>query len=457
MIPILPIAAAVGVALLMARSYKDEHKALPSSTADTHEPGKKPASTVGTVTVLAAQRLLNRIARAGLKEDGLYGPKTAAAFVRCAKAIKRPTGFAKVDAHHVRVAKATWQKLSAQKTAPGKTSVSPGGVTPTDVAAAQAAAASSPASTATIVQPVNKTNQVKPKPGEKTSVISVLTAQRTLNTLFSRAKQKADPSASDGRLKLDGKFGPKTATAWAKAAIAHKLSPTFAKVDAKRARAATATAARLDAERKKSPPAPAKQPSDPHPATPAPANLTPPKPKPGRTAVSVLDVQEALNRVVDAGLKPDGLYGPKTGAAFAAYAKSKKLDPAFGRIDPHHASTATKTYAQLIADDNSAIARAGLPAPAANPATPAPAAEHPPAGYDPVKAANAAPDLAKHLRQKGKAHYKHDALRVWQKRAGIKPDGFYGRGSAAALRHYVGARAPAAFYAQGTDSYPWGN
>jgi hypothetical protein len=79
-----------------------------------------------------------------------------------------------------------------------------------------------------------------------------------------------------------------------------------------------------------------------------------------------------------------------------------------------------------------------------------------PEGFDRAKAMNAAPDVARNIKNK-KYDYNRKALKLWQRLAGIAQDGIYGRGSAAALRFYIGGAAPKPLYAQGTDSYPWGN
>lgn len=83
----------------------------------------------------------------------------------------------------------------------------------------------------------------------------------------------------------------------------------------------------------------------------------------------------------------------------------------------------------------------------------APAARKPaPAGTDLALAKQTAAQVAAHLKQKGRDGYDRKVLKLWQTRAGLPPDGIYGRGTAAALK-YFGAAAPAAFFAQGTASY----
>lgn len=86
------------------------------------------------------------------------------------------------------------------------------------------------------------------------------------------------------------------------------------------------------------------------------------------------------------------------------------------------------------------------------PAAAAAAKKPPPAGTDLALAKSTAAKMAAHLKQKGRDHYDRKALKLWQTRAGIVPDGIYGKGTAAALK-YFGAAAPAPFFNQGTASY----
>ena len=88
--------------------------------------------------------------------------------------------------------------------------------------------------------------------------------------------------------------------------------------------------------------------------------------------------------------------------------------------------------------------------------TPVHGAVRPPEGYDKIKASNAAPDVARHLALKGRDGYSRKVLKSWQLRAGIAPDGIYGHGAHAALAHFVGKKAPRAFFNQGVEAYPWG-
>lgn len=84
---------------------------------------------------------------------------------------------------------------------------------------------------------------------------------------------------------------------------------------------------------------------------------------------------------------------------------------------------------------------------------PAAAAKKPaPAGTDLALAKSTAAKMAAHLKQAGRDKYDRKALKLWQTRAGLAPDGIYGKGTAAALK-YFGAAAPAPFFNQGTASY----
>jgi hypothetical protein len=79
----------------------------------------------------------------------------------------------------------------------------------------------------------------------------------------------------------------------------------------------------------------------------------------------------------------------------------------------------------------------------------------PPAGYDRIKAANAAGDIARHIAIKGH-NYARKALRAWQTVAGVVADGIYGPATREALVYYVGGQAPKALYAGTATPYPWG-
>jgi len=202
-----------------------------------------------------------------------------------------------------------------------------------------------------------------------------------------------------------------------------------------------------------------KQTSKPNPST----TTTTTKPKPATTKSLVVQVKQAQQHlnVLGYGLAVDGKYGPLTARAWNDAAVKRKKPGAFTRASPTTATVA-KAAADAIAND-AAKAKAKpvppVPAPAPTPqphSTPTPApGPTPPPGFDRTKANRAAPDVAKHIKAK-KYDYNRGALKTWQKLAGIDQDGVYGKGSAAALRYYVGASAPKALFAQGSDHYPWG-
>jgi murein L,D-transpeptidase YcbB/YkuD len=79
----------------------------------------------------------------------------------------------------------------------------------------------------------------------------------------------------------------------------------------------------------------------------------------------------------------------------------------------------------------------------------------PPPGYDRLKAANSAPDIARHIKQKG-YNYTRKALKAWQIVAGVTPDGLYGPSTREALVYYVGNSAPKALFKGVPLPYPWG-
>jgi peptidoglycan hydrolase-like protein with peptidoglycan-binding domain len=187
-----------------------------------------------------------------------------------------------------------------------------------------------------------------------------------------------------------------------------------------------------------------------------------PKPKPAApvigVSISVSQAQQWLNYL---GAKPklavDGKYGPKTKEAWAKAAKARSVATRFDR------GTATTAMVDPLARDRlrNDAARAkstkATPTPAPTPApAPVPSGPTPPAGFDRTKASNSAPDVARNIATK-KYSYSRDALKIWQKLAGVAQDGIYGKGSAAAMRYYVGPSAPKALFAQGTDHYPWGD
>jgi len=303
------------------------------------------------------------------------------------------------------------------------------------LAAAKAAAAAEAAAKA-------KANTSKPKPGATSTQVLVQTLQSWLQAL-------------GAKLVVDGKFGPETVKAWTAAASARKLPTSIVRVNATNARVqkSTATALQAAAKNAKATPAQAEQAAQQQAKEQAAAKASSSK----STVISVATAQGYLN-ALGAGLKVDGLYGPKTATAWADAARARKANPAIARVDGKNARVDEATCKLLLA---AAIkAKASTPAQAedarSQPAPVAPATDTPPAGYNRDGASRAAPDIAKHLKQKGIDHYNRNALRTWQKLAGIAQDGVYGRGAAAALRHFVGAAAPKPFFAKGVDIYPWG-
>jgi peptidoglycan hydrolase-like protein with peptidoglycan-binding domain len=188
--------------------------------------------------------------------------------------------------------------------------------------------------------------------------------------------------------------------------------------------------------------------------------------KPTDTALTVLSVKTAQGwlNALGYGLKVDGLYGPRTTAAYKDAAAKRGLPTPFVKKTKTSATTNKITAEGLLEAARKAKATDAAKAEeqrkqdeASKGGTkPGPVGPQPPDGFDREKAGRAAPDVAKHLAQKGISHYSRPVLRTWQKLAGIAQDGIYGRGSAAALRYYVGAKAPKPFFAQGEDFYPWG-
>lgn len=91
---------------------------------------------------------------------------------------------------------------------------------------------------------------------------------------------------------------------------------------------------------------------------PPPAPSPPPSPAPipseapaGRyAAVSVLSVQQAVNRAgVKPPLKQDGLYGPKTVSAWRSLARARGLDDSIVRLGPKTVDVSRPTYERLSA------------------------------------------------------------------------------------------------------------
>jgi peptidoglycan hydrolase-like protein with peptidoglycan-binding domain len=66
-------------------------------------------------------------------------------------------------------------------------------------------------------------------------------------------------------------------------------------------------------------------------------------PAPAQTNVAVADLQSALIKR-GAKLSRDGMYGPKTAAAWKALANQKHLSPMISRVGPKIARVATNTF-----------------------------------------------------------------------------------------------------------------
>lgn len=185
-----------------------------------------------------------------------------------------------------------------------------------------------------------------------------------------------------------------------------------------------------------------------------------PKPKPVAPVIGVsMSVSQAQQWLNYLGAKPkltvDGKYGPKTKDAWAKAAKARSVPTRFDRGTATTAMVDPLTRDRLRNDAARAKSTKATPTPAPTPA-PVPSGPTPPAGFDRVKASNSAADVARNIATK-KYSYSRDALKIWQKLAGVAQDGIYGRGSAAAMRYYVGPSAPKALFAQGEDHYPWGD
>lgn len=197
-----------------------------------------------------------------------------------------------------------------------------------------------------------------------------------------------------------------------------------------------------------------------------------PLPKPTQpvnaSQTSVLNAQTLLSKLgIPFGVK-DGLYGPKTAAAWAQ-AVAKYPPPQGPDYDKRANFSRVNGTTALVYRPSAERLRAvamGKPAPISSAVpnvggrglltgikvAPAPITAKPP-GYNRAAAQKMAPDLVKHLKARGRDGYSRVEMRKWQTYAGIKADGIYGRGSAAALKHFA-SNAPAAFFAQGEAVYP---
>lgn len=378
------------------------------------------------VTVANAQGWLNALG-AKLKKDGLYGKNTANAWAAAAKKRKLTPDFVRHDGKNARAAATTIAKLkadaeAAQKTAAKKiTDAEAKKRADADYAAAKKAAQQAAAKDKAAVDAAKKPGaKPAPKPGVPAPApagqqdVLVLAAQTHLIAL-------------GAKLERDGKFGPKTRDAWNAAAKKRGQAEGFVRLGPERARVNAKTAARIQADAaaaNKGKPAPA--------PAPKPKPNTAPAPKPNAPApgvatinVAVLEVQKTLNRVAGKGLATDGLYGPKTAAAWADVATKNRQNPLLEKIDSKNVRIALDTAKAIDA----------LPS----------------YGFDRVKARGQAKDIAAMLKSQGKA-YQKSRLKSWQVFAGIDADGLYGPLTKSALEHF-GASPPAAFVAGKQTTY----
>jgi len=429
-------AAAVAVGLVLAsKAQARDERALPDETPDdtpnapkplpAPKPDAKPTGTT-TVAVASAQAVLNKLG-ATLKPDGLYGPKTKAAWEKAAKARKLAPDFMRHDGEHARVVGATAAALkaaAAKAPKPGPVVIADPDAPPVDdaerKAAEQAAREALEAEKKKAAeQGTTPPGPVVPKPAPKPATpeqakVGVSSAQSALNKL-------------GAALKLDGLYGPKTAAAWDAEAKKRKLATGFVKLDAKTARVAKATAvaiqaASIVAEAEKETGQKAK-PVAPKPA-PAPAPKPVAKPAAESVVATVLEAQRKLN-AQGAALKEDGLYGPKTRDAWGDLAAKHGVSSRFEKVDAKNVRIDSQTAKKFDA--------------------------LPPLGYDRAKAKAQANDIAAMLKQQGKA-YQKKRLVAWQRFAGITADGAYGPHTKAALEYY-GAKPPAAFVAGTKTTY----
>lgn len=202
---------------------------------------------------------------------------------------------------------------------------------------------------------------------------------------------------------------------------------------------------------------PAEKPSAPKPAAaPKPASSSGPSAAAKALAPSVGANLKAKGTAYDrkmlaafqaaAGLAADGLYGPATRAALVACGVS-----APAALFKAASSSAPKPAAAPAPKPTPAPAPAPAPKPAAAPA-PKPVTVSPATSrVDLAAAKRMASDVAKHIRNKGKA-YDRKQLSSFQQKAGLTADGLYGPLSVSALKHF-GASAPPALFKGSLKEY----
>lgn len=174
------------------------------------------------------------------------------------------------------------------------------------------------------------------------------------------------------------------------------------------------------------------------------------------------ETKDIIDGKRDAYSDPDAYAPDDSDNAPAAAAPSAPSAPAPASAQQTDAELARARQAVLLAQQKE---RLTPPKPGAKPAakpaptrvTIGPAKLNPPptkaapAGTDLALAKQTAPKVAAHIKQK-KGNYDRKVLSLWQTRAGIAPDGIYGRGTFAALKHFY-PPAPPALFAQGVASY----
>lgn len=183
-------------------------------------------------------------------------------------------------------------------------------------------------------------------------------------------------------------------------------------------------------------------------STPKPPGSTPAGKQPPSVAQEAQRIIQETKDIIDG--KRDAYSDP--GAADAELERARKavlLAQQKERLTPKPTSSSSaKPKPTPAAKPRPAPARVDVgPIQVKPPATPAA-----PAGTDLALAKSTAPKMAAHLKQAGRDKYDRKAMRLWQTRAGLAPDGIYGRGTAAALKHFTPA-APPAFFAQGVSTY----
>ena len=232
--------------------------------AATAKPAAPTVTTV-KVKVLDIQKVLNRLG-AGLKTDGLYGPKTAGAFQKIARSRNLNGAIKRVSGKVALIPSSTWSKLKSEPSA------------------------------AKPVPPPAKKAEWEKLPAGTTVEKPIIELQRILYKL-------------GNKLKLDGLYGPKTAGAWKQSAEKLGLNGKIWRVTGKKARVMAKAFKTMNAE--------AYKPKKP---TPAPA----PKPKPAGQPGQGYSSKEVQTLLVELGykIKADNIWGKKSrGALKSAAAK----------------------------------------------------------------------------------------------------------------------------------------